>query len=56
MLTRRVGATSVEVSRLGLGTMTWGHDTPPSEAIALLKRFWEAGGTLLDTAAAYGGG
>jgi aryl-alcohol dehydrogenase-like predicted oxidoreductase len=56
MRTRRVGASDLEVSRLGLGTMTWGYDTPVSEAMALLKCFHEAGGTLVDTAAAYGHG
>jgi aryl-alcohol dehydrogenase-like predicted oxidoreductase len=56
MLTRRVGASDIEVSRLGLGTMTWGHDMPVSECVALLRRFHEAGGTLVDTAAAYGHG
>ncbi|MDR1448937.1 MAG: aldo/keto reductase [Propionibacteriaceae bacterium] len=56
MRTRRVGASNLLVSRLGLGTMAWGRDTPASEAVALLKRFRDAGGTLLDTAAAYGSG
>jgi aryl-alcohol dehydrogenase-like predicted oxidoreductase len=56
MLTRRVGATGLEVSRLGLGTMTWGYGMPTTEAVNLLKRFRDAGGTLVDTAAAYGGG
>jgi aryl-alcohol dehydrogenase-like predicted oxidoreductase len=55
MLTRRVGETSLEVSRMGLGTMTWAQATI-STSINLLKAFWEAGGTLIDTAAAYGGG
>jgi aryl-alcohol dehydrogenase-like predicted oxidoreductase len=53
---RRVGASGLQVSRLGLGTMTWGRDTPDTEARALLEMFCAAGGTLIDTAAAYGAG
>ncbi|GAA2102313.1 aldo/keto reductase [Microlunatus panaciterrae] len=56
METRRVGTSGLAVSRLGLGTMTWGRDTAAQEARALLESFCEAGGTLLDTAAAYGAG
>ncbi|MDR1808381.1 MAG: aldo/keto reductase [Propionibacteriaceae bacterium] len=55
MRTRAVGATDLQVSRVGLGTMAWAQ-APASTAVALLKRFWEAGGSLVDTAAAYGGG
>ena len=36
--------------------MTWGRDTPPEQARGLLQTFCEAGGTLIDTAAAYGAG
>ena len=36
--------------------MTWGRDTPAENAHALLEMFCEAGGTLIDTAAAYGAG
>ena len=53
---RRVGASGLQVSRLGLGTMTWGRDTPDDEARAVLEMFCTAGGTLIDTAAAYGAG
>ncbi|MFT3833558.1 MAG: aldo/keto reductase [Micropruina sp.] len=53
---RAVGESGLQVSRLGLGTLTWGRDIPPSQARALLNRFAEAGGTLVDTAAAYGNG
>ena len=56
MRTRHVGDSGLRVSRLGLGTMTWGRDTPPREAAALLESFCSAGGTLVDTAAAYGHG
>ncbi|MFT4227089.1 aldo/keto reductase [Micropruina sp.] len=53
---RAVGDSGLQVSRLGLGSLTWGRDVPPSQARALLNRFVEAGGTLVDTAAAYGNG
>ncbi|MGN6250212.1 MAG: aldo/keto reductase [Marmoricola sp.] len=53
MQQRRVGDTGLRVSRLGLGTMTWGRDTDEHEARDQLRAFVEAGGTLLDTAAGY---
>lgn len=56
MQQRSLGATGLKVSRLGLGTMTWGRDTDEHEARDQLVAFVEAGGTLLDTAAGYGDG
>ncbi|WP_231252301.1 aldo/keto reductase [Nocardioides furvisabuli] len=56
MQQRSVGATGLKVSRLGLGTMTWGRDTDEHEARDQLIAFTAAGGTLLDTAAGYGDG
>jgi aryl-alcohol dehydrogenase-like predicted oxidoreductase len=56
MQQRRVGTTGLAVSRLGLGTMTWGRDTDEHEARDQLVAFTEAGGTLIDTAAGYGSG
>jgi aryl-alcohol dehydrogenase-like predicted oxidoreductase len=53
MQQRHLGATGLRVSRLGLGTMTWGRDTDEHEAREQLVAFVEAGGTLLDTAAGY---
>ena len=53
MQTRFVGSTGLSVSRLGLGTMTWGRDTDEHEAREQLVAFVEAGGTLVDTAAGY---
>ena len=53
---RQVGTSGLQVSRLGLGTMTWGRDTSADDAKQLLRVFRGAGGTLLDTAAAYGAG
>jgi aryl-alcohol dehydrogenase-like predicted oxidoreductase len=56
MLTRRLGATGLSVSRLALGTMAWGTRTAPEDARDLLTTFRAAGGTLLDTAHGYAGG
>jgi aryl-alcohol dehydrogenase-like predicted oxidoreductase len=53
MQQRSVGNTGLKVSRLGLGTMTWGRDTDEHEARDQLIAFAEAGGTLVDTAAGY---
>ncbi|HEX5617770.1 MAG TPA: aldo/keto reductase [Solirubrobacteraceae bacterium] len=44
------------VSRLALGTMLMGDQTPTDEAYRLLDRFVDAGGTLVDTADTYGDG
>lgn len=56
MKERHLGRSGLLVSRLGLGTMTWGQDTGPAEAAAQLVAFVEAGGTLVDTADVYGDG
>lgn len=53
---RRLGQTGLSVSRLGLGTMTWGRDTDEHEAADQLRAFIDAGGTLIDTAAVYAAG
>ncbi|GIH99997.1 aldo/keto reductase [Planobispora takensis] len=53
---RYVGRSGLSVSRLGLGTMTWGRDTGAEEAAAQLRTFAEAGGTLIDTADVYTAG
>src|SRR6059058_5481766 len=53
---RALGRSGLIVSRLGLGTMTWGRDTDEDDAAAQLIAFREAGGTLLDTADVYVGG
>lgn len=53
---RRVGRSGLRVSRLGLGTMTWGRDTGEDDAAAQLTAFVEAGGTLIDTADTYADG
>jgi len=51
-----VGGSGLRVSRLGLGTMTWGRETDEDDAAAQLSAFRDAGGTLLDTASVYGDG
>jgi aryl-alcohol dehydrogenase-like predicted oxidoreductase len=53
---RLVGRSGLRVSRLGLGTLTWGRDTDAHEAAEQLRAFRDAGGTLVDTAASYGDG
>ncbi|MYY12752.1 aldo/keto reductase [Streptomyces sp. SID4919] len=53
---RYLGRTGLRVSRIGLGTLTWGRDTDESDAADLLKLFWDAGGSLVDTADVYGDG
>jgi len=53
---RQVGRSGLRVSRLALGTMTWGRDTDEHEAHDQLIAFAEVGGTLLDTAPAYAEG
>ena len=53
---RSVGNSGLSVSRLGLGTMTWGRDTDEQEAADQLRLFLDSGGNFLDTAALYGDG
>ena len=53
---RPLGNSGLAVSRIGLGTMTWGRDTDADDAGRQLKSFLDAGGTLLDTADRYADG
>lgn len=53
MKTAQLGPRGPVASRLALGTMTFGAETPETDAHAQLDAFAEAGGTLLDTADAY---
>lgn len=53
---RRAGVSGLALSRLGLGTMTWGRDTDEIEAADQCRAFLDAGGNFLDTAATYGDG
>jgi aryl-alcohol dehydrogenase-like predicted oxidoreductase len=56
MRKRSVGVSGLQVSQLGLGTLTWGRETRLEDARPLLNSFVEAGGNLIDTAAAYAEG
>jgi aryl-alcohol dehydrogenase-like predicted oxidoreductase len=51
-----MGSSGLSVSRLALGTMTWGRTTDEEEAREQLRTFVEAGGTLIDTAHGYSDG
>ena len=44
------------LSRLGVGTMTWGRDTDEIEAADQCRAFLDAGGNFIDTASTYGDG
>lgn len=56
MQLRAVGRSGLQVSRLGLGTLTWGRETRLEDARTVLRAFVAAGGNLVDTAAAYAAG
>src|SRR5689334_3118434 len=56
MRQRRMGSSGLTVSRLGLGTMTWGRTTDEEAAREQLRTFVDAGGTLVDTAHGYSDG
>lgn len=56
MQLRPLGATGLNVSALGLGTMAWGRDVEWATARNLLHDFVDGGGNLVDTAPAYGAG
>ena len=53
---RRAGRSGLLLSRLGLGTMTWGRDTDTHEAADQCRAYIDAGGNFLDTSAHYGDG
>jgi len=53
---RALGRSGLRISRLGLGTLTWGNGTDPDEAAAILVAFHDAGGTFVDTSVSYAGG
>ena len=58
---RHLGHTGLRVSRIGLGTLNWArgtgdHTSAEQNAADQLKTFWEAGGTLVDTADVYADG
>jgi aryl-alcohol dehydrogenase-like predicted oxidoreductase len=53
---RTLTGTGISVSNLALGTMGFGTETDEAEAFAILDRFVEADGNLIDTANVYGDG
>lgn len=56
---RRVGATKVEVARLGLGTAPlggWPEAVSHTDGIATIRRAWDRGIRFFDTAPFYGSG
>jgi aryl-alcohol dehydrogenase-like predicted oxidoreductase len=53
---RHLGHSGLRVSRIGLGTMSWGRDTDADEAASQLVAFADLGGTLVDTADVYNDG
>ncbi|OIO54424.1 MAG: NADP(H)-dependent aldo-keto reductase [Alphaproteobacteria bacterium CG_4_10_14_0_2_um_filter_63_37] len=50
---RTLGTTDLQVSAIGLGTMTWGQQNIPEEAYAQLDLAVEAGVNFIDTAEMY---
>jgi aryl-alcohol dehydrogenase-like predicted oxidoreductase len=53
---RQLGSSGVAISRLGLGTLTWGRDTDEHDAADQLREFLNSGGNYLETSPNYGGG
>jgi aryl-alcohol dehydrogenase-like predicted oxidoreductase len=51
-----MGTSGLSVSRLALGTMTWGRSTDEQTARDQLRAFIDAGGNLVDTAHGYSDG
>ena len=52
----RLGRSGLKVSRICLGTMTFGAGADEATSFDLMDRFTELGGTFLDTANVYNGG
>ena len=53
---RTLAGTGISVSKIALGTMGFGTETEESDAFAILDRFVDADGNLVDTANVYGAG
>src|SRR6478736_2590278 len=53
---RKLATTGTSVSNLALGAMEFGGKVDEGDSFAILDRFIEAGGNLIDTANVYGGG
>ncbi len=56
MKTRIIANCGLEISEIGLGTMTWGRDTDEYEAREQFDLFVQDGGTYIDTADVYSDG
>ncbi len=56
MMYTKLGSSGTAVSKIALGTMYFGDETPQDEAFAILDAFVEAGGNLIDTADVYAAG
>ncbi|NKX53940.1 aldo/keto reductase [Arthrobacter mobilis] len=52
----RLGNSGLKVPCLSLGTMAWGEETNEESAGLMLRKYLDAGGTLIDTAALYADG
>lgn len=53
---RKIGKSGTVVSKLALGTMYFGSETPETDAFAIMDAYAEAGGNLIDTSNVYVGG
>ena len=53
---RPLGSTGAMVSRLGLGTVTWGRGMDPGDADDMIRAFVDAGGSLIETSDAHADG
>ena len=53
---RLLGNSGCAVSALALGTLTFGNETDEADSFAQLDQFFEAGGTLIDSADVYADG
>lgn len=53
---RPLGTTGTVVSRIALGTMYFGNETPEDEALQILDTFVDSGANLIDTSNVYVGG
>lgn len=56
MEARALGRSGLRVSRVGLGTMSWGTDTDIHEARDILTAYHDAGGRFVDTSDGFGDG
>jgi aryl-alcohol dehydrogenase-like predicted oxidoreductase len=55
MTKSRIGRAGLEVSRIGLGCVTFGREIDERQSLALLDYAFAKGINLFDTAEAYGG-